>query len=119
MSRDRRTAAVATAAVLNREATTATDTKTLPSASDERPRFAFSDMTNREFAIWSDGHFWGGVHEAQRVDAVAEAAFAKIARRLRETANEPSHQELVGRRRRHQGEAANRATGHTWPQEVT
>lgn len=118
MTPDRRTAAVATAAVPNREATTApTDTFTLASASDERPRFTFSDMTNREFDIWWDGHLWGGAHEAERAKAAAAADFARMARRLRKTAGKPSHQELTEQRRRHQVEA-NRAQGCPWPQEV-
>jgi len=89
------------------------------STTDNGPDVVLATLTAYEFTIWLDGYHWRGVHEAQRAEAAAAADFAQMARRLRETAGAPSHQELTAWRRRHQVDAATTASyTHEWPQEV-
>jgi len=68
--------------------------------------------------------FLAGLGELERVrdERLADQAdFTRMARRIRETANEPSHQELTARRRRHQLAAAGRAHlgAEAWRTEVS
>jgi len=92
-------------------------------ALDNRSGCAGIHLTWSEYLTAVHVAFAAGVEhergEHLRDERLAEAAaFAAMATRLRATAGEPSYTKLVDRTRRHEVEAANRATGHAWPQEV-
>lgn len=123
MSPDRRTAAVATAAVPNREATTApTDVPMLLRAADNGPDVVLATLTGCEFILWLSGYRWGCVHGNAGGYAAAEAdmsaAHAHLAASIRKSAGEPTHRQLVEQRWRHEVAAARRVRQPSadWPE---
>jgi len=82
------------------------------------------EYSTAEWDAFLAGYLWGCTHGNAAGYVAAEtdmgATHAHLAASIRKAAGEPSHQQLVERRRQRQDEATERSVGarRTWPQKV-
>lgn len=114
----------ATAPLLNRKATTPADVQIVHSTADNTMNIATMSPAlwafGMEFYALGYGHGRDDGYTTGHKDAEDEmdAAWAPVAQRIHRTAAEPSHEQLVERRRSHQVAAAGRArqSPADWPE---